>query len=110
MKKITISEIPLGYSHNKISRRSILKTGDTLSKIESMNEAYLQPSEQVELHSHASAEEVFVFISGKGEMEVDGQVLEITSGDVLLIQPAEMHLLTNTGKEVMRFFTFRVGL
>jgi mannose-6-phosphate isomerase-like protein (cupin superfamily) len=110
MRKITIKDIPLGYSHNSIARKSILKKNDTLSKIESMNEAYLQPGEQVEAHSHEEAEEVFVFLTGVGEMKIDNQIVEIINGDVILVQPHEVHILTNTGNEPMKFFTFRVGL
>jgi mannose-6-phosphate isomerase-like protein (cupin superfamily) len=48
-------------------------------------------------HSHAGQEEVYNFIFGTGEMELDGDRFKITPGDVVLIKSGVFHRVFNTG-------------
>jgi len=48
-------------------------------------------------HKHAGQEEVYNFIFGTGEMELDGDRFKVNPGDIVLIQDGVFHRVHNTG-------------
>ena len=48
-------------------------------------------------HSHAGQEEVYNFIWGTGEMELDSERFTVGPGDVVLIKDSVFHRVHNTG-------------
>jgi mannose-6-phosphate isomerase-like protein (cupin superfamily) len=54
-------------------------------------------------HSHAGQEEVYNFIFGTGEMELDGDRFKVYPGDVVLIKDGVFHRVHNTGACDMYF-------
>lgn len=56
-----------------------------------------------ELHSHAH-ETVFLILEGKGEVEIDGIVLNVCSGDMVYVPRWAKHQTKNTGQNEMKFF------
>ena len=48
-------------------------------------------------HSHSGQEEVYNFIWGTGEMELDGDRFKVGPGDVVLIKDGVFHRVYNTG-------------
>ncbi len=111
MKLKHIAEIAVGTSHNGTVKRKALLRGEDISpgsNILSMNEAYLEPGQEVEEHQHPDAEEVFFILSGEGMMLVDGQPVPLTAGNLLLIEPGERHLLRNNRTDTLTFITVLV--
>ena len=51
------------------------------------------------LHTHKNHEELYFFLSGKGEYQVDGQVFPIGEGSVVRVAPAGHRSVRNTGTE-----------
>lgn len=51
------------------------------------------------LHTHKSHEELYFFLSGKGEFQVDGKVFPITEGSVVRVAPAGKRSVRNNGTE-----------
>jgi len=49
------------------------------------------------IHSHKEHEEVYIFISGKGEMEIDGEIVEIKEGSMVSMKPNAKRTWWNTG-------------
>ena len=49
-------------------------------------------------HSHAGQEEVYILLSGRGEMAVDGRVLRLKPGDAVVVQPAAHRALRSGGR------------
>ena len=47
-------------------------------------------------HRHAGQEEVYIFISGKGQMELDHKIFDVQEGDTVLIQDNVFHKVHNT--------------
>ena len=48
----------------------------------------LMPGEEAGYwHSHSQIEEVFVFLAGKGQMGLDGVVIDVTAGSVVRVSP-----------------------
>lgn len=51
------------------------------------------------VHTHKTHEELYIFIKGKGEMQVDGKVFPISEGSVVRVAPAPKRSVRNTGDE-----------
>lgn len=51
------------------------------------------------LHTHKNHEELYFFLSGKGEFQVDGQIFAIGEGSVVRVAPAGVRSVRNTGCE-----------
>ncbi len=54
-------------------------------------------SESGFLHVHHSHEELYFFIKGNGEYQVDGQTIAVTEGSVVRVSPAGRRTVRNTG-------------
>lgn len=51
------------------------------------------------LHTHKEHEELYFFLSGKGEFQVDGRVFPIGEGSVVRVAPAGARSVRNNGTE-----------
>lgn len=49
------------------------------------------------LHTHKNHEELYFFLSGKGEFQVDGEVFPIAEGSVVHVNPAGKRSVRNNG-------------
>ena len=60
---------------------------------QSLAEATLAPGQATQRHYHAETEEIYVVLTGAGEMEVDGDRSRVEPGDAILIPPGAWHQL-----------------
>lgn len=51
------------------------------------------------LHTHKNHEELYFFLSGKGEFQVDGDVFPVEEGAVVRVAPAGKRSVRNNGSE-----------
>ena len=51
------------------------------------------------LHTHQTHEELYIFVSGKGEFQVDGQVFPVGEGSVVRVAPGGKRSVRNNGTE-----------
>lgn len=51
------------------------------------------------LHMHQTHEELYIFVSGKGEFQVDGQVFPVGEGSVVRVAPEGKRSVRNNGTE-----------
>ena len=58
---------------------------------QSLAEASLDPGQATERHYHRAAEEIYVVLEGRGEMEVDGERRPVEPEDAVLIPPGAWH-------------------
>jgi mannose-6-phosphate isomerase-like protein (cupin superfamily) len=61
---------------------------------QSLAEASLTAGQSTQRHYHARSEEIYVFLQGGGEMEVEGEAREVNPGDSVLIPPGAWHQIT----------------
>ena len=47
-------------------------------------------------HTHKGQEEVYMFMEGEGEMEIDHRRFNVKAGDVVCIEDGEFHKVYNT--------------
>ena len=46
-------------------------------------------------HRHAGQEEVYIFVKGSGQMELDHKIFNVTAGDIVLIEDNVFHKVHN---------------
>lgn len=110
MKIIKAGEINETLAHGSVPRRSLIKVGDSKTKLQTINDAYLEPGVGFEPHVHKDCEEVYYFLEGTGEMVIDNNKIQVGKGVCILVEADESHGLTNTGGTRLRFITLRILL
>jgi mannose-6-phosphate isomerase-like protein (cupin superfamily) len=60
---------------------------------QSLAEATLDPGQSTQRHYHAETEEIYIVLTGAGDMEVDGDRSHVGPGDAILIRPGAWHQL-----------------
>jgi len=55
-------------------------------------------------HNHIENEETFIFLSGFGECEVDGEKIQVEEGSVINMQPNAIRNVCNTSKDMVLNF------
>lgn len=53
------------------------------------------------LHTHKTHEELYFFLSGKGEFQVDGEIFPVGEGSVVRVAPAGRRSVRNNGSEAL---------
>ncbi len=63
------------------------------------------------LHTHKNHEELYFFLSGKGEFQVDGKVFAVSEGSVVRVAPEGVRSVRNNGTEplVMLCLQYKEG-
>jgi mannose-6-phosphate isomerase-like protein (cupin superfamily) len=51
------------------------------------------PNDRVQEHAHQNSDEVFYIISGTGRIVVEGDVVEVSSGDLIFIPSGDRHAI-----------------
>ncbi len=69
---------------------------------QSLAEASLDPGRSTQRHYHAMSEEIYVFLEGGGEMEVESESREVGAGEAVLIPAGAWHRIT-AGPDGARF-------
>ena len=80
----------------------LVKSNDTYKVIDNtmlnnlvVSKTVLHPTKQTTGHSHAGQEEVYHFIHGHGQMQLDDDAFEVRAGDVVLIHDGVFHRVFN---------------
>lgn len=58
-------------------------------------------------HRHRRHEETYFFLSGRGQIQIDGEVVEVQPGSVVCIQPDGDRAWRNTGTEPMHYIVIQ---
>jgi len=91
-----------GWNIVKKDERYVVSDNDTLDKlitsITKLNAGYSTTG-----HSHKGQEEVYIFRSGSGEMEVNEQRFKVNEGDIIFIEDGDFHRVFNTSDNLLEF-------
>lgn len=60
-------------------------------------------------HFHEDMQEVFVIIDGQVEFWCDGESVQLGRGDAVLVDPQEVHQMTNLGKADAFYLVFGIS-
>lgn len=103
-------ELPLGPGmtiHGKVFGGAALQaTGSEFSF-----QSFQPGTETGFIHTHKNHEELYFFLSGKGEFQVDGQVFPVQEGTVVRVSPDGRRSVRNNGTEplVMLCIQYKAG-
>lgn len=73
---------------------SLLDSANAPVKNQSLAEARLPTGRSTQRHYHKESEEFYYVISGRGRMEIDGEVETVGPGDAVLIPAGAWHEIT----------------
>ena len=98
MKKVSLEELPReGVSHDpQILKQVMLRRGDA-PHLTAFSRATLQPGQTAHAHQHQDMFEVFFVESGAGSITISGGEHQLTRGVCLMVEPGELHEITNNG-------------
>jgi len=68
-----------------------------------LSKTKLRAKQSTNGHRHAGQEEVYHFISGKGQMELDYRIFDVQAGDIVLVEDNVFHKVHNTGDYFLEF-------
>ncbi len=60
----------------------------------------LKPEKETTGHFHEGQEEVYLFTKGKGVLETHTELIQVTEGDVIVIDDGDFHKVSNTSDTV----------
>jgi len=87
---------------NSLLREVLHPSNDNVGIGYSIAYARVKPGETTYLHRLRSSE-VYFILDGKGEIYVDGEWKEVSSGHVVYIPPNSMQKIKNVGDEDLKF-------
>lgn len=59
-------------------------------------------------HQHQQNEEVYIFIQGQGQMQIDGEIVDVNEGSVVRIAPSGVRTWRNNGKEPLLYIIIQM--
>ena len=92
----------MGWNVVKQDERYVVSDNDTLKNLIT-SKTELNPSHSTTGHSHAGQEEVYIFRSGFGEMEINEKRFKVKAGDIILIEDGDFHRVHNTSNKLLEF-------
>ena len=60
-----------------------------------LSSTFLRANQKTNGHTHKGQEEVYFFVDGEGEMQIDDERFPVTAGDVICIEDGEFHRVFN---------------
>jgi mannose-6-phosphate isomerase-like protein (cupin superfamily) len=77
--------------------------------VQMLNWAVLPGLSSFQPHYHEDMQEIFVIISGSVEMTVSGESRRLNSGDAVLVDPEEIHVMRNLLETEAEYLVFGVS-
>ena len=84
------------YNDSAVPKVPVFVGNDMTSEI-----YYFKPGQVLKLHRHPNGEQIFVFLKGKGTMNLENRNHDVAAGDSVFIKTGEWHGITNGNDEEM---------
>jgi mannose-6-phosphate isomerase-like protein (cupin superfamily) len=108
MKTIHVNDVTATRAHGDLKRFRLISPGDLKSNIQTVNYVELLPGESFIAHDHPDCEECFFIIEGKVDALIDGKIVHLRAGNLLVVEQNELHQFTNTYQKMCRYVQWRV--
>ena len=93
-----------GYRKNRLLSAEALRQPGALLQV-----VQVPPGSHIPPHRHATSVEVYVVRRGECELIVNGERHTMRPGDVILMEPGDVHELINRGDEVFELLVFKTN-
>ena len=90
-------------------KRRLLSAGELRQEGALLQVVVVAPRAHIPPHRHRTSIEVYVVRRGVCELVVNGERRELRPGDVLLMEPGDVHELTNRGEEPFELLVFKTN-
>jgi len=87
----------------KQDERYIVKDNSFGNKL-ILSSTLLEPNKSTSGHFHNGQEEVYFFVRGNGEMELDSDRFKVKAGDIINIEDGVFHKVHNTNNKTQLYF------
>ena len=77
-------------------------------RIQMINWSNLGVGKQFARHYHEDMQEMFLIVQGKAEITVGTETAELGRGDLVLIDPREVHQMRNVGSEDVEYLAIGI--
>ncbi|CAM9131706.1 unnamed protein product [Ectocarpus sp. 12 AP-2014] len=104
-----LKSIPVNHDGSGATKQTMILNGQ-VPHLTGFTRAVFSPGDEVELHWHTSMDEVFYAAEGKGTIEVDGTVVQLTPGTCVHVAAGQKHSLINKGDVDMVLFYFGIAV
>ena len=74
-----------------------------------LSKTVLHPDKTTRGHAHTGQEEIYLYLSGVGMMQVENEQMPVTQGDIVLIPDSAFHKVANTGTDDLVFISIFNG-
>lgn len=88
--------IPTPTNHGTGEKRMLISNEETSTMITQVAVTMLKKGENVEIHSHPTMEEHFIFLEGECETTINGNIIMCSAGTFLKIPANTKHSLSPT--------------
>ena len=78
-------------------------------RIQMLNWSKLPAGKSFQAHYHEDMQEVFVMVSGQAEMTVSDISYDLGRGDCLIVEPTEIHSMTNPTEVDAYYLVFGIS-
>lgn len=98
----THSNLPAGFPGKLFLKKELGLTGMEVS----LNK--MLPGEGMPFyHTHQANEELYVFLKGKGQFQIDGEVIDVKEGTVIRVAPDGIRAWRNNSSEELYFIVIQ---
>ena len=91
--------------------KKVLATGEHLQagQIQMVNWSLCPTGKSFQTHYHEDMQEVFIILNGQVSMTVDQQQVTLQRGDAVLVEPREIHKMTNCCDDDVHYVVFGIS-
>jgi quercetin dioxygenase-like cupin family protein len=93
-----------GYRKQVVADTAVLAAPGAFAQVVEM-----EPGEIIPDHVHQSSREFYVVLNGRCQLTVNGINHHLKPGDMLLMEPGDVHHLDNDGGELFRLLVFKTN-
>jgi mannose-6-phosphate isomerase-like protein (cupin superfamily) len=97
-----LPEFEIGGKVVKEDDRYVVKDNTTLKNLV-LSSTRLNAKKETSGHKHKGQEEIYFFIEGYGEMQLDDDKFSVEPGSIVLIKDGVFHKVYNTGDDELYF-------
>jgi len=98
-----INTVPPFTTKDGSEIRELLAHRNSCIRNQTLAEARLPPGSSTIPHYHVKTEEIYYLLEGEGLMRVGDETRRVSAGDAIAIPPGQIHQITNTGGETLKF-------
>jgi quercetin dioxygenase-like cupin family protein len=101
MKLIELKDIPLEpVSHDPQILKQVMIDIGVVPRLTNFSRALIKAGQSVSPHKHDSAYEVLFLLTGKGQLIVDGDKIELSARQCLIVEPGELHSIPEVSEDI----------